>query len=65
MANADCLPGDCCEQGFCQPTADACLKCADDPGFGDCTEVGCNVALPCLTVNGVDVLQALQALEDD
>jgi hypothetical protein len=65
MTNSDCPAGNCCNASSCEPTADACLKCPDEPNYGNCTEVGCNVALPCLTVNGIDVLEALRALDDD
>jgi hypothetical protein len=61
--NQDCGTGECCNMGTCEQTANACLKCPGDPGFTQCTELGCNVAIDCVTVNGVDVLQALEALE--
>lgn len=61
--SADCATGECCSMGTCEPTANACLKCPGEPGFTQCTEVGCSVAIDCVTVNGVNVLEALEALE--
>lgn len=62
LANGDCAPDECCVMEVCVPAVNACLKCPDDPGFGDCTEIGCNVALPCLTVNGTNILEELMEI---
>lgn len=66
MVNDDCMVGECCVDDLCVTAGNACGKCPGDPGFEDpCTELECNVALPCLTVNGTNILDALEALDQN
>lgn len=66
VANDDCVPGECCVDELCVTADNACGKCPGDPGFENaCTALECNVALPCLTVNGTNILDALEALDQN
>lgn len=61
--NDDCGAGECCTMGSCEATADRCFKCPGDPAFQDCTQLNCNVEIPELLLDGVDLFAAL--LEDN
>jgi len=64
-SNEECGSGECCTEGSCEPTADKCLKCPDEEGYGNCLEIECNVALPSLTFNGMDILEKLGEHENE
>jgi hypothetical protein len=65
-SNDDCFANECCVDGLCATVRSPCGKCPGDRGFDEpCTELECNVALPCLTVNGTNIMEALEALDQD
>lgn len=58
--NDDCQ-NSCCEYGRCVDPVNACGQCKGDEL--SCLEVECSVSLPCLSVDGVDILAELEELE--
>ena len=60
VENGDCMEEECCVDNMCQQVRDPCLKCPDEEGFGDCVEIGCNVAVSCVTYNGVNLLDLIE-----
>mgnify|MGYP000064810140 CR=1 FL=1 len=57
VTNEDCEPNECCVEGDCTVSRDACFRCPDE--MQECAELTCNVELPSLSIDGIDMFDAL------